>query len=423
MLTESAHMKNKNILIVDSFDFFISLPYKVAKDCGLNTISLSPKPEKGYEYIDRHYRCEHWNNSDEMLKTAMEIDRNHKIDALITFDEGSIQITAEIAEGLGLQGNTVEAANNSRNKYLMRKAFEKNQVPSPKFKLARTRADLTDIPFDFPLIVKPISGMSCMGVVRVDNHEELRLNFDKVQQISQTFPGQVSEDSYSDAVLIEEYIDGKGICIEALTYKGNTHIVIIQDKPFITNEQSPYFNENAFITPSSFSAEVQGNIVRIAKEAVASLGITSGPSHIEMMINNDGEPFVIEIGSRVGGKGLFHNAVYFSTGINYIKEIYKAKLGIQPDLESAGPFVVGNLLLGANASRAGTISNISGLDEIENLEEVKFLTMIRTTGDQVRPLPDGRDLCGSVFVQTNDYSKAISLLERINGLFQVELAQ
>lgn len=414
-------MENKTILFVDGFVYDIPLPYKTAKECGLNTVGLGPNPDPGFKYIDHYYQCSAWDEDEKIFDMVDEITGNHTIDGIMTFDEVNVQITAKIGEKLDLPGNSVRAANNARNKYLMRKAFAQHQVPSPGFKLVRRRSDLEDIGMDFPLIIKPVAGSGSLGVCRVDNYDELAAHYDQVREIIGSQATRKGDENETGALLVEEYVDGEEVCMEALTYKGNTEVLVIQDEPY---KNGPYFAESAFITPSQFPAAVQEKIVETARKAVKAIGITSGPSHVEMTITKDMEPVVIEVGARVGGYGLFHNAVFYSRGINYIREIYKTRLNIKPNLEGKDNFVVGNIFLRADVSRPGTITSISGIDEIKKIKEVQFVILVAKPGDPVTPLPHGRagGACGSVFIKTNTHDENKAIRDQVNRLFKVEVS-
>ena len=416
-------MQNKSLLFVDRLDFYNQLLFENAKECGLNTIVLSPKPSKPYEYVDYFYQCENWNDDGEILKKIDEITKAHRVDGVTTFDEHSIQICAKICEKLRLPGITPQAANNARNKYLMRKAFVKHNVPSPRYQLIKQRSDLDSLTIEFPVVVKPVCGSGSMGVCKAINLDELKEYFDRVKAIAQSisYRNDDGEKEYSDYLLVEEYIEGREVCIEALTYKGDTNIVVIQDEP---GKSGRYFAESTFTTPSTFPPEIQNAIREIAARAVKALGITTGPTHIELTIPDDMTPVVIEIGARVGGYGLFHNAVYYSRGIKYLKEIYKTRLDIEPDLKSRCDFVVGNVFLRAEPTRPSTIVRMLGLEEIRKLEGVKYVVLVAKPGDRVIPLPEGRagGACGSVYVQTETHEENRAVLDEIGRLFKVELS-
>src|SRR5574342_1218009 len=61
---------------------------------------------------------------DEMIAVAKEWHATEHFDGVITFSEAAVIAVAAIADALGLPSIGVEAARNSRNKYLMRQAYQ-----------------------------------------------------------------------------------------------------------------------------------------------------------------------------------------------------------------------------------------------------------------------------------------------------------
>ncbi|KOX28450.1 carboxylate--amine ligase, partial [Saccharothrix sp. NRRL B-16348] len=114
-------------------------------------------------------------NIDEMIAAAKQWHATEAFDGVITFSEAAVVAVAAIAEALGLPGIGVEAALNSRNKYLMRQAHEKAGAPIPGFRFvttldeARSAADA----FGYPVIVKPTLGAGSHFVFRCDDETEL----------------------------------------------------------------------------------------------------------------------------------------------------------------------------------------------------------------------------------------------------------
>src|SRR5438105_3456035 len=71
------------------------------------------------EYIDDVIPISPFNRH-QTLEAAAEYDRDHTLNAIMTFDERCVPITALVANHLHLPGNAYEAAYAARNKFVMR---------------------------------------------------------------------------------------------------------------------------------------------------------------------------------------------------------------------------------------------------------------------------------------------------------------
>lgn len=71
---------------------------------------------------------------------------------------------------------------NARDKHKTREVLEAAGLPSPRHHLIRSAADLDAAAqhVGFPAVIKPVSGAASIGVVRVDNVEQLRTSYASV---------------------------------------------------------------------------------------------------------------------------------------------------------------------------------------------------------------------------------------------------
>ncbi|HEY8179727.1 MAG TPA: carboxylate--amine ligase, partial [Candidatus Limnocylindria bacterium] len=80
-------------------------------------------------------------------------------------------LAAAVASSMGLPGNTVEAAERSRNKLLARHAFQALRLPVPRFSLVSPGAIPLQVAehASYPAVVKPLALSGSRGVIRVDD--------------------------------------------------------------------------------------------------------------------------------------------------------------------------------------------------------------------------------------------------------------
>lgn len=250
----------------------------------------------------------------------LDICRQEQIDGIATIaSDVAAPTVAFVANQMGLVGNDYEAAVRANNKYMMRNAFMQAGVPGPKYVMMTEKelpsSEKLDILRDveLPLIVKPSDRSGSLGVTEVETPSAFYPALDKA--ISASFKKQA---------MVEEYIEGREISVEFISYQGTHYPLQITDK--VTTE-TPHFVELEHHQPSTLSAEMFTKIFDITKTALNALGLTNGASHAEYKITKEGRIAVMEIGGRMGGDFIGSDLVRLSTGYDFVKGVIEVALG------------------------------------------------------------------------------------------------
>lgn len=236
----------------------------------------------------------------------------------IATDLGNITVNY-VANELGLWGNSMETTRKSTNKYLMRCAFYENGDPSPRSFLIDEKKDLSGFNLSYPVIVKPTDRSGSRGVSKIENVTELNNAIE-----------QALTESFEKRAIIEEFVEGKEVSVEGISFQGRHNILAITDK-FTTG--APNYIETGHREPSSIDDITYRRIEQVVLHALNSLGIKNSASHSEIKIDDNGDIKIIEIGSRMGGDCIGSDLVWYSTGIDYLKTIIQVACGQEPDLE------------------------------------------------------------------------------------------
>ncbi|KAF4756527.1 Carnosine synthase 1 [Perkinsus olseni] len=90
-------------------------------------------------------------------------------DGICTMVELSVPVVARLAESLGMRGPSPAAVDTVRDKYRMREALQKRDLPGVKHYLIRSVEDLDHAAshVGFPAVMKPVSGAASLGVEKV----------------------------------------------------------------------------------------------------------------------------------------------------------------------------------------------------------------------------------------------------------------
>lgn len=249
-------------------------------------------------------------DKDAILKVCQE----EKIDGITTIASDVATLTVNyVAEKMKLVGNLDEFSKTATNKYSMRQCFVDNDVPSPKFTLVDDEDHYQITGFKFPLIVKPTDRSGSRGVEKVLDPVQLEEAIKRARK-----------ESFEHKAIIEEFVTGREISVESISYQGKHHILQITDK---VTTGSPFFVELEHHQPSSLSEAIKQHVREIVLCALDALHIKFGASHAELKITEDGDIRVIEIGARMGGDFIGSDLVKLSTGYDFLKGVIDVAFG------------------------------------------------------------------------------------------------
>lgn len=310
-------------------------------------------------------------------------------DAVIGVDDQSVLTATMAAEILGLPHNPTEAVAATRNKAALRNLLGDAGVYQPEFRIAPPGAVMsaaTEI--GYPVVVKPTGLSASRGVIRADDPREAAIAENRIRAIL-----DAADLPATQALLVEEYIPGDEIVVEALLGPDGLEVLAIIDKP--DPLEGPFFEETLYVTPSRHDPTTVERAVSLVEDAVAAIGLVMGPVHAEVRIDPDGASYLIEIAARSIG-GLCGRAFTFGLlGESLEIMILRSALGLRsPEITPARP-ATGVLMLPIPAT--GTLTGVTGLAAAHMVAGVEDITITIPTGRYVEMLPEGDRYLGFVF--------------------------
>lgn len=245
----------------------------------------------------------------------LAVCQKEHIDGICTIaSDVAAPTVAFVAEQMGLVGNSYEASLRANNKWLMRQAFTSADVPCPQHMCVTTmNVDTIQNQLTLPLIVKPSDRSGSLAVNKITDWAQLPAALQEAQTAS--FKGEA---------MVEEFIEGREISVEFISYQAKHYPLQITDK--VTTD-APHFVELEHHQPSTLSADMYDTIYAITERALNALGITNGASHAEYKIMDDGRVYVMEIGARMGGDFIGSDLVLLSTGYDFLRGVIEVALG------------------------------------------------------------------------------------------------
>lgn len=243
----------------------------------------------------------------------LKICQEKQIDGICTIaSDVAAPTVAFVAEKMGLVGNTYEVAVRANNKFLMRNALSKAGIPCPGYRVVTSMTEVSS-DYSFPIIVKPTDRSGSLGITKVEIQADLRLAVENALNCS-----------FKHEAIIEEFIEGREISVEFISYQGKHYPLQITDK---VTTGAPHFVELEHHQPAELTSYQYAEIYDLTQKALNALGVTNGASHSEYKITNDGRLYVMEIGARMGGDFIGSDLVRLSTGYDYLKGVIDVALG------------------------------------------------------------------------------------------------
>ncbi len=243
----------------------------------------------------------------------LEVCRAEGINGICTIaSDVAAPTVAYVAREMHLNGNDYQAAIRANNKHLMCQAFSSAGIKCPQFSLIAGEDDADFSSWCFPLIVKPCDRSGSLGVTLSRNPKELQNGIRNALSLS-----------FKHEAIVEEYIEGREISVEFISFKGTHYPLAITDK--ITTG-APHFVELEHHEPADLTAEQYDIIYANTRKALDSLGVSEGASHTEYRINAKGDVYIIELGARMGGDFIGSDLVPLSTGYDYVKGVIDVAL-------------------------------------------------------------------------------------------------
>lgn len=279
---------------------------KYAKDLGYEIILIDyDKAAVGFELGDINLVISTL-DQDAVLEAA----KKYKPDFVMTStSDGPVRTAAYVNEQLGKRPDlSYEDSKCATIKSFMRDRLKKHHVPIPMYFAVENEEQflLAVEKLSGKIIVKPADNAGSRGVVLADTA-------DSQEQLLETYCYS-RDNARNGLVMVEEYMEGEEVSVEAMTVDGMTTIITITDK---LTTPPPFFVELGHSQPSKHSEEVQEQIREVTLQAVKAIGLLNGPSHTEVKITPCG-PKIVELAARLGGDFITSKLVPLSTGVDMV---------------------------------------------------------------------------------------------------------
>ena len=379
---------------------------KIAKSMGLKVVVTDYNPEsEGILLADYPIEVS-TRNINLTVNTAKQFHMSCPLDGVMTVGTDASQTVAAVADALNLPGIPFEVAERATDKIKMRQVLQEKGVPVPQFRpvwtLDEGREALNSM--ELPLVIKPCDNMGARGVRKIERPDDLMLAF-----------REAKEASISGKLVIEEFMEGPELSLDALVYKEDIHITGVADRII---ERSPYFVEVGHTLPSNLPEQQIEQTIEVFKQAIRALGIDTGAAKGDIKITSDG-PKIVEIAARLSGGWMSAYTYPLSSGVNLYKAAIQVALGESPDgLKPKTTLIAAERSL---IPPPGKILSIRGVEDARKIKGVREIILMKEAGDWVEEPKSNMGKVGYVITVAKTREEAIRINDLARETIQIEV--
>ena len=343
-------------------------------------------------------------------------NENGKIDGIMTIANDVPYTVAFVADYFNLKGHSVESAILAHDKFLMKEAFKRHGVLSPNFWKVSNLDELKEVIAREKIeifVIKPVDGRGARGVLMVNKTDNLEWAFNESL-------------SWSDekVLIVERFIHGMQISSESYLINGKAYTPALAERNYSRLEEfSPYIIEDGGTIPAPIDNNLVLKINKIIECGSKSMGVTEGIVKGDIVIDDNGEPQIIELALRLSGGWFASNQIIATSGVDLVDAVINQALNIKVTKEMLIPKFSRSTAVRYWFPKPGKIKSIKGEDEIKGLIGVLKYGFFRKAGDYQPVVKMHPDRFGYVIVEGGDRDESISRVNKALNLLNIETVQ
>ncbi len=205
-------------------------------------------------------------------------------------EDGCVQGLLELAR-IPYTGSSVLASALAMDKLKAKEMFRLHNIPTPPYYILDAQSDLADLEaihgsFGFPVIVKPRSEGSSLGLTKAHSLPELARAVETALE-------------YDDAVLVERFVAAAEINVGILDGRVLGAIEIAPKKGIYDYEAKYTPGMTDYFMPARLNAARYRGVLNLAERAARSLGCT-GAVRVDLLVTSGENEYVLEVNTLPG---------------------------------------------------------------------------------------------------------------------------
>lgn len=348
------------------------------------------------EYADVFYQI-----STLDIESIKELVRKENVDLIITVcTDQALNTVALVAEEFNLPCYiSASTGLNVTNKKYMKELFKKNNIPTANFNILTE--DLTHN-LKYPLIVKPADCNSSKGVTKVFNITDLKNAFLKAKEFSRT-----------NTVIVEEYIEGREISVDALVKDGKAQILCASYSDKIKNNNKFVINRGYY--PIDNFELIESKLLDIIQKIANAFKLINSPLLVQLIESKDGL-FVLEFSARTGGCIKYH-MIELATGfdiIEYTVDLFEKK-PTNINFKHLQKIIVNEFIY----CNPGKYLKVNGFEECKNKGYIENYYILKSPGSVFNTIGSSGDRIAAITILAETHNEYVQKHNQIAKSLQV----
>jgi biotin carboxylase len=341
---------------------------------------------------------------DAWIEGARAINRIEAITHVATFSEKDQDKAAAVAAALHLRMHAPETVRAVHDKVEMRRLLGERGFPGPSAAPVTEPDDVRRFAdtFGYPVVVKPVAGAASSGVSVIHDDAEVMAAWEW---------GKAAKEPDRADLMVEAFLDGPELSIEAFSADGRHRIVAVTEKVKDAN----HCVERGHVVHPFRGTPDHMQLARYTTDVLDALGVQDGVTHTEVIVTRDG-PRLVETHLRPAGDEI-PEMIRDCLGINLLDLLVRQSIGLditdsldRLDATLAGLDGTFPAIWYDNAPQSGIVRSVDGLDEARQMPGILDVTLEVEPGDAVRRVPrDSRDRVLAVKAVASDPGRALEL--------------
>jgi biotin carboxylase len=389
--------------------------YELAQKNGYYVIATDNNPNApSIKYAD-HFILASTRNAEETLHSIKSYCKEYgNIDGVMTIANDVPYTVAIVASYFNLKGHSVDSALLAHDKLLMKEAFRSNGVPCPDFWRISTLDELKILVEREKInkfVIKPVDGRGARGVLLLNKEDDLDWAFKESVNWSD-----------EKILIVERFISGMQISSESFLLSGKAYTPALAERNYSRiDEFSPYIIEDGGTIPAPVDDSMIKKIDKLIEDGAKSMGVIEGIVKGDIVIDENGEPQIIELALRLSGGWFASNQVIATSGVDLVHLVMKQALGLHVTKEMLTPKFEKSTSVRYWFPKSGKIISIKGEEEIKNLPGVIKYGLFREIGEQQPIVKMHSDRFGYVIVEGKDRDESIARVNNAISLLDIEV--
>jgi biotin carboxylase len=312
----------------------------------------------------RGFRAADTGDPDAGLAAALDLADRGRPAGVLTWGDLGVELTARIAERLGLPGLSPGVARRARHKVEMKAAAAglvgRNAPVTGPADLEPALAAV-----GFPAVLKPAAAAGSFGIFEVRDAVEARTAYDRLAALLPGVPVPWRGGAAGELIL-DEYLDGPEFSVEGWVAGGVVTVAGITDK----TTTDPYHLELRHVFPSAAAPAAQDAIRAGTDRVLRAIGLDHCAFHLECKLTSRGFR-LIEVAGRPGGDYIASHLVPLATGIDLHAACIQIACGQQPPAPAPDGLAAGvHFLLADRPGRFAGVDELAGVLAMSRVEQV-----------------------------------------------------